>query len=267
MVWIRVLFCCILGMAFSACSSDDWVDTDQSKGNSNQKIDEDHCVSSVLSKGKVYISDDKTWLWAGEDSYTHFNITDWILDTCNLNFGDGREVFPALIDPEYEKISDVGHKYGNQENCILLHHEQNTLVYPYGLLTSYEVVNENVGDNPVMIAYCVLADLAAVYTRRYCNEVLTFGVSGYTYREETVWEGIQGFILWDRDTESLWWPLIDKAVSGEMKNTALVKYNERKWETMVWSEVIDQFPNALVLKKNQHFNPPLNWPKKRDICN
>ena len=109
-----------------------------------------------------------------------------------------------------------------------------------------------------MIAYCVLADLAAVYDRVHCNRTLTFGVSGYTYFDKEVWDGLDGFIIWDRETESLWWPLIDKAVSGPMKGSALKKYNTDKWQTITWKEIKSNYPNSRVLKEGQTMDVPTN---------
>ena len=60
--------------------------------------------------------------------------------------------------------------------------EHSPKVYSIALLTRHEIINDTIDGNPYMVGYCVLADLAAVYTRIYCDTTLTFGVSGYTYK-------------------------------------------------------------------------------------
>ena len=77
-----------------------------------------------------------------------------------------------------------------------------------------------------MESYCVLADLGAVYSRNYNSKELTFALSGYTYYDKNIWNGLDGFVLWDRETESLWWPLVGKAVSGKLKGVNLLELNK-----------------------------------------
>ena len=116
-----------------------------------------------------------------------------------------------------------------------------------------------------MAAYCILADLGAVYKRQYGEQELTFALSGYTYFDEKVWDGLDGFVLWDRETESLWWPLIDKAVSGPLKDVKLLKLEDAKWEDVNWKKVKEKFPNAQVLKSGQDYERPKSWEKIQDV--
>lgn len=48
------------------------------------------------------------------------------------------------------------------------------------------------------------------------GHVYTFAFSGYTYSDKEIWDGLNAFVLWDCDTESLWLPTIGKGVSGPM---------------------------------------------------
>lgn len=213
-------------------------------------------------EGYVYDIADRTYLWAGADSAWHFDITDWELNECNLLYGLGRETFPALLEPQYVSIDDFKTELGDVEKCLVLYSAEEVKVYPYEIMISYEVVNEVHRGEPIMIAYCVLADLGAIYTRDYCGSTLTFGVSGYTYYDEQIWGGLDAFLLWDRDTESLWWPLVDRAISGHLKGHTLEKYTESLWEIKTWREVQDLYPEALVLfsGQTQTIPDPYPWP-------
>jgi hypothetical protein len=51
--------------------------------------------------------------------------------------------------------------------------------------------------------YCISADLGAIYDRQYGDEVLTFALGGYTYYEPNIWNGLDAFVLWDKESESL----------------------------------------------------------------
>ena len=124
----------------------------------------------------------------------------------------------------------------------------------------HELVNDDVNGVPIMIVYCFLADLTAVYSRRYCGQELTFGVSGYTYLDEDIADALESFVLWDRDTESLWWPITEKSVSGMFRGESMERYDESKWEEMRWGEVKENYPSAVVMKDNQTMETPINWP-------
>jgi hypothetical protein len=107
-----------------------------------------------------------------------------------------------------------------------------------------------------------LADLAVVYDPTYCNQSFTFAVSGYTYLDQNIQGGLESFVLWDRDTESLWWPIIDKAISGPMKGHGMRYSNDLDWEIMRMYEVEKEFPKAEILKRGQKIEIPVNWPSK-----
>lgn len=217
------------------------------------------CEESGINKRFVFVEDGKRLLSGGENDSWSFDITGWSLKECQLNYGLGREYFKALIQPEYIKASELSNSYSTNERTILLLSGGLPKVYPLRLLREHEVINEIVDGKPVMIAYCILADLAAVYSRTYCDTTFTFALSGYTYWDTEVWDGINAFVLWDRETESLWWPLIDQAVSGTMQGTNLRKHDEDKWREATWGEVLDNYPDALVFKAGQTMEAPTNW--------
>ncbi len=132
-------------------------------------------------------------------------------------------------------------------------------------LTRHEIVNDVLDGQPIMAAYCILADLGAIYERNYGDKELTFALSGYTYYDKNVWNGLDGFVFWDRETESLWWPLIGKAVSGPLKNVGLIEMDKDKWNDTTWKYIRDNYPNAKVLKSGQDFERPTEWKKMEDV--
>jgi hypothetical protein len=134
-------------------------------------------------------------------------------------------------------------------------------VYPRELLRRHEVVNDVVGGQPVFASYCVLADLGAVYARRVKEHTFTFAVSGYTYFDPDIWDCQNAFVLWDRDTESLWWPPIGRAVSGPMRGTRLRIFDRHAWAHTTWAEAKGQYGDVPVLADGQDFERPPSWPR------
>lgn len=206
------------------------------------------CSNRVIESGLYYEVDDQTFLWGGQDTATHFEITDWTLNSCNLKKGLGREAFYALTDPDYELLSETSVNYPDTSRAVIVSFENTVKVYPYQILRRHETVNEVVDGEPIAVVYCFLADLASVYTREYCGRTLTFAVSGFTYQDPNAYDAKESFILWDRNSESLWWPISDKAVSGAYKDESMVKYNRGRWGVSTFKDIRNRYPDALVLE-------------------
>lgn len=220
---------------------------------------------SALENGKFFELNGIKMLYGGETEGMHFVINNLDLHPQQFHYGLGRERFPALIAPEFETISDADKHWVDTDRFLVAYKDNEVKAYSVKDLTRHEVVNDVIGGEPIFAAYCILADLGAIYKRTYGDKVFTFAVSGYTYYEPEVWEGLDGFILWDRETESLWWPLIDEAVSGPLKGVGLRKLEAVYWKDTNWIEIKENFPNAKVLISNQDYSRPAGWRKYQEV--
>lgn len=220
---------------------------------------------SALENDKFFTIENKKFLYGGEDSSDHFDITNSILVDSQYHYGIGREAFPALLDPEFISISQADSLWDDGSRFLLAHKGDEVKAYSVKDLMRHEVVNDTIDGTAIMAAYCVLADLGAIYKRNYGNQILTFALSGYTYYDSAVWDGLDGFVLWDRETESLWWPLIGKAVSGPLKGVQLLEMNDKNWEDLNWKDVKEKYPDAMVLKSGQDFERPKNWQTLQEV--
>ncbi|HHH52523.1 MAG TPA: DUF3179 domain-containing protein [Bacteroidetes bacterium] len=223
-------------------------------------INEDICQLNSHLQEKILIKNGKKYLYGGENEDWHFDISNWSLKECQLMFGSGRESFKPLQNARYADLNSEKNYYRNEDKFITLFSEKNTFVYPLNLMPAHEVINETIDGIPLMIVYCIRADYAAVYYRTICDSVFTFAPSGYTYFDPGVKDGVDAFVLWDRETESLWWPLIDKAVSGTMLSRELQLYLKNKWKIMSLKEILDKYPESKVLKRGQNENIPTHLP-------
>ncbi|NBC16180.1 MAG: DUF3179 domain-containing protein, partial [Bacteroidetes bacterium] len=215
----------------------------------------------AIEQGKFFERDGTRYLWGGEDPEQHFVVDNLILEPEQFHYGIGREHFPALIEPAFVAAEAADAWLPDTARVLGLQVGDDVRAYPIDLLIRHEVVNDVVGGEPVFAAYCILADLGAVYDRRIDGRVHTFALSGYTYYDPEVWDGMDGFVLWDRETESLWWPLIGKAVSGPMLHTPLPVYDEDRWTQTTWGAWKAQHPEAQVLEPGQDVEPPASWPQ------
>jgi hypothetical protein len=224
----------------------------------------------------------RTYLWGGAAPNDHFDVTASRLDLRGVHYGMGRDHFDALIEPSLAPLDEVREwpqreiSYRDDDGLpptdtapwlhesarvLVVSIDGDTRVYPILLLQRHELINDVVGGVPVFAAFCPLADLGAVYDRRYDAHVLTFGVSGYTYAERGVWDGKDAFLLWDRETESLWWPPSGRAVSGPLMDTPLRLLDEAHWEQTTWGAALARYGDVLVLRPGQTLDPPETWPR------
>lgn len=220
---------------------------------------------SALKNGKFFEKNGVAMLYGGENADQHFTIENLELQPGQFHYGIGRERFPALLEPEFETVEQADGHWPDEERFLVAKKGKEIKAYSVSDLTRHEVVNDMIDGEPIFAAYCILADLGAIYKRTYADKVFTYGVSGYTYYDPKVWDGLDGFILWDRETESLWWPLIDKAVSGDLKGVKLQKLEDAYWEDTTWGKIKERYPAAQVMKTGLDFERPKSWKKYHDV--
>jgi hypothetical protein len=221
--------------------------------------------AAMRTRQRIVMVDARPHLWAGPNDSDHFDVTEFRLDPRQLHYGLGRERFAALIEPTFTTVAEADATGrlggGGSGQVLVVKIGDEVKVYPVTALMRHEVVNDVVGGRPIFAAYCVLANLGAVYDRQMNDHTYTFGVSGYTYADVTVWDGRQAFVLWDRDTESLWWPPLGKAVSGPAIDMPMKVLEHELWAQMNWTQVREKYPDARVLRFGQQMTTPTDWPR------
>lgn len=255
----RFLFA-ILGVALAALAVQWFRDPESFRW---PKADAGYVAGGSGSKlaDRIIERNGRRFLWAGEDEAMHFDVTQSSLKLERLHYGLGREAFPALIEPRFVAAKAASEWLSADARVLAVKIGDEHKVYPVDLLTRHEVVNDVVGGRPIFAAYCILADLGAVYDRKLGEHTLTFGVSGYTYSETEVWSGLDAFVLWDRETESLWWPPTGVAVSGPLKDQPLRLLETEYWRQTTWGKVLAENPNVRVLDRGQSLVRPTHWNK------
>jgi hypothetical protein len=208
---------------------------------------------------QIFERDGTTYLWGGEGEDEHFDITEFHLEPRGLRYGSGREHFPALLDPDFVSVKVAGRAVNDSQRVLVASIGDEAKIYPIHFLRRHEVVNDTLGGRPIVAVYCILANLGAIYSRDYDEMTYTFAVSGYTYETKGVWHGLQAFVLWDRETESLWWPPIGKAVSGPSIDVPMAVLDKALWAQTTFGEARNKYPNAVVLSRVQHHEAPEAW--------
>lgn len=110
--------------------------------------------------------------------------------------------------------------------------------YPVHLLEYHQIVNDRIGEQAFAVTYDPLSGSPLVFDATVDGQRLEFGVSGLVYESN--------FLLYDRQTQSLWSQLLGEAVSGPLKGTKLVRLRCRQEAFGVWQH---RHPESSVLER------------------
>ena len=80
--------------------------------------------------------------------------------------------------------------------------------YPVHLLEYHPLVNDEIGDEPVVVGFDPITATGRAYQRKVSDRVLEFGLSGLAYNG--------GLLLYDRETKSLWSLFEGRAIAGPL---------------------------------------------------
>jgi len=108
--------------------------------------------------------------------------------------------------------------------------------YPVHLMEYHQIANDRIGGVPVVVTYDPLSGTPLAFRREVEGKVLHFGVSGLIYRSN--------FLLYDRETESLWSQFLGAAISGPLSGKRLERLLVRQDPMAVWME---RYPASKVL--------------------
>lgn len=152
-----------------------------------------------------------------------------------LNGGPPKDGIPALTDPKAIP-SGRAEFLGPSDRVLGLVVNDQPRAYPLKILNWHEVVNDQLGGQPVLVSYCPLCGSGMAFDARVRGERLLFGVSGKLYNSDV--------LFYDRKTESLWSQLKMEAVTGRMAGTQL---SLLPLEHTTWEDWRKRYPATTVL--------------------
>lgn len=125
--------------------------------------------------------------------------------------GPPKDGIPAIDHPKLVTAARSG--LAGADRVLGLALDGIARAYPIRILNWHEVVNDRIGERPVVVTYCPLCGTGTAFEARVQGKATEFGVSGLLYNSDV--------LLYDRATESLWSQIMRTAVSGPMKGTQL----------------------------------------------
>lgn len=173
--------------------------------------------------------------------------------------GPGKDGIPAIIEPKFIQASNVSFLQ-DDDRILGLYEGSQTKAYPIKILNWHEIVNDKVGDKPVVISYCPLCGTGMAFQAVIHGEDASFGVSGLLYQSD--------LLMYDHQTDSLWSQVSMEAVAGPLTGARLtplplVHTTWRDWKTT--------HPSTLVLSmetgssRDYSRDPYGNYDQIRDL--
>ena len=173
--------------------------------------------------------------------------------------GPPKNGIPALIDPQFVDADDASF-LKDKDRVLGISRNGVVRAYPIRILNYHEIVNDMLGDEPVVITYCPLCGSGMAFASMFWERRFVFGVSGLLYNSDV--------LLYDQQTESLWSQLMSQAISGQMKGNRL---ESLPLSHTTWRDWKARHPDTRVLstdtgfRRNYRVNPYPNYSSSGQI--
>ncbi|MDX1413164.1 MAG: DUF3179 domain-containing (seleno)protein [Candidatus Promineifilaceae bacterium] len=159
--------------------------------------------------------------------------------------GPSRDGIPSIDNPNFITLEETAGLIADIEPVIAFELNGEARAYPLQILIWHEIVNDMIGDTPILVTFCPLCNSALVFDRRVNGETLEFGTSGLLRNSDLV--------MYDRSTESLWQQFTGEGIVGEMVGQML----EFLPSSIVSLADFEQaYPEGLVLSPQTGYDRP-----------
>lgn len=163
-----------------------------------------------------------------------------------ISGGPPKDGIPSIDDPKFLSVQETDGLLNDNESGTGLCVGSDCRFYPYQILVWHEIVNDTVGNQPVLVTYCPLCLTGIVFERKLEGQAVEFGTSGKLWQSNLVMYNRTN----DPKKESLWSQVLGEAIVGEFTGSKLkiipsdiIKYGD-------WKKL---HPNTKVLSKDTGF--------------
>jgi hypothetical protein len=148
-----------------------------------------------------------------------------------------RDGIESVDAPEFVSVKEA--RWVTERNPVLgVAVGEEAHVYPVHLIEPHQIVNDELGGVSVVVTYDPLTAVPRAYRRDVEGRKLTFGVSGLIYNSN--------FLLYDRETESLWIQFTGEAIAGPLAGKKLERIPIRQELLGTW---LSRHPRSRVLSR------------------
>jgi len=156
--------------------------------------------------------------------------------------GATKDSIPPITNPTFIPADKV-QGLGKLEPVLSVVVGGDARAYPLRLLLWHEIVNDRVGDTPLLVTYCPLCNSGVVFERRLDTpggpQSLVFGNTGRLRHFDMV--------MYDHNTGTWWQQFTGEAIIGAMTGTRLKPLASR---VEAFGRFVDEHPDGRVLVPN-----------------
>ena len=160
-----------------------------------------------------------------------------------LSAGPLKDGIPAIDDPKFVSVDEADEWLNDREPTVFVQVGDDARAYPIQVLIWHEIVNDTVGDEPLIVSFCPLCNTAIAFRRTFNGQVLDFGTTGRLRHSN--------LIMYDRQTESWWQQATGDAIAGEFTGVQLEFYPA---SVISWQDFKSLHPNGKVLSRETGYS-------------
>lgn len=151
---------------------------------------------------------------------------------------------PQITNPKFSNIEELKDCLFPLDEIIIVSINSEVKLYPKKILNQHLIINDTVGNTPILISYCALCDAIRVYNRNSFDEAdpLVFGTTGLLYKNNDV--------IYDYQTETLWSQYTGQAIIGKQVGKYL---KVLPFSIGVFQDIKEEYPNEKVLNFDTGF--------------
>ncbi|HXH02570.1 MAG TPA: DUF3179 domain-containing protein [Candidatus Competibacteraceae bacterium] len=151
-----------------------------------------------------------------------------------LHGGPPRDGIPAVDRPRFLAAAQAG--LADDARVLGIARNGVAKAYPIAILNWHEIVNDEFAGEPIVVTFCPLCGTGMAFRAEVGGQPRHFGVSGLLYNSDV--------LLYDRESESLWTQIGQRAISGPLRGTTLEAVPVAH---TAWADWRTRHPHTLVL--------------------
>lgn len=160
-----------------------------------------------------------------------------------LSGGPPKDGIPAIDNPKFVSVAEANEWMEDVEPVIMIDRNSEARAYPIQILMWHEIVNDEVGDEPIVVTFCPLCNTGIAFERTVDGQVFDFGTTGRLRNSN--------LIMYDRQTETWWQQATGEGIAGEMTGTQLVFLPAAM---ISWEDFKTAHPDGMVLSRDTGFS-------------
>jgi hypothetical protein len=186
----------------------------------------------------VFISYKTALAWYQGD-YNGFDVANSLVPIDQIEQGGPpKDGIPSIDQPVFYSENEA--KGQASERILGVTFNGVSKAYPVAIMNWHEIVNDDFNGKSVIVTFCPLCGTGMAFES---ESPQGFGVSGLLYNSD--------MLLYDRQTESLWSQIMEKAISGSRQGEQL---NTVPVQMTSWQEWKKQYPDSKLLSRDTGFS-------------